>query len=42
MMFLHPIPETANTDLVLAKQRNGWTGSIPLVFDGACVRFLPA
>ena len=42
VMFLHPIPETANTDLVLAKQRNGWTGSIPLVFDGACVRFLPA
>jgi replicative DNA helicase len=41
VMFLHPIPETRNTDLIVAKQRNGWTGSIPLVFDGACVRFLP-
>jgi replicative DNA helicase len=41
VMFLHPIPETCNTDLILAKQRNGWTGTIPLAFDGACVRFLP-
>ena len=31
--------EDGDCELVLAKQRNGWTGSVPLVWRAACARF---
>ncbi len=42
VMFLHRLPEPNMTDLILAKQRDGWTGDIHLEFEGSCVRFKQA
>ena len=31
--------EDGDCELIVAKQRNGWTGSVPLIWRAACARF---